>query len=254
MTKILVTNDDGIHSAGIKALAEALEELGDVVVVAPAHEMSAASHSLTLMRPLRIEKIDERHYSVDGTPTDCITLAMSHILKDDLPSLVVSGINKGGNLGDDVTYSGTVAGALEAAIYGLPGIAMSLVQRVNFDFGPAAELARELARRVLGDGLPQGTLLNVNVPPGPVRGVRVTKQGTKIIKPTIIEGTDPRQRKYYWIGEESLTWNEEEGTDYEALRHGLVSITPLRNDMTDYRVLDEIKSRDWDVILESQIK
>ncbi len=254
MTKILVTNDDGIHSAGIKALAEALEELGDVVVVAPAHEMSAASHSLTLMRPLRIDKIDERHYSIDGTPTDCITLAMSHILKDDLPSLVVSGINKGGNLGDDVTYSGTVAGALEAAIYGLPGIAMSLVQRVDFDFGPAAELARELARRVLGDGLPQGTLLNVNVPPGPVRGVRVTKQGTKIIKPTIIEGTDPRQRKYYWIGEESLTWNEEEGTDYEAVRHGLVSITPLRNDMTDYRVLDEIKSRDWDVILESQIK
>jgi 5'-nucleotidase len=254
MTKILVTNDDGIHSAGIKALAEALEELGDVVVVAPAHEMSAASHSLTLMRPLRIDKIDERHYSVDGTPTDCITLAMSHILKDDPPALVVSGINKGGNLGDDVTYSGTVAGALEAAIYGLPGIAMSLVQRVNFDFAPAAELARELARRVLGDGLPQGTLLNVNVPPGPVRGVRVTKQGTKIIKPTIIEGTDPRQRKYYWIGEESLTWNEEAGTDYEALRHGLVSITPLRNDMTDYRVLDEIKSRDWDVILESRIK
>ena len=254
MTKILVTNDDGIHSAGIKALAEALEELGDVVVVAPAHEMSAASHSLTLMRPLRIDKIDESHYSVDGTPTDCITLAMSHILKDDLPSLVVSGINKGGNLGDDVTYSGTVAGALEAAIYGLPGIAISLVQRVDFDFGPAAELARELARRVLGDGLPQGTLLNVNVPPGPVRGVRVTKQGTKIIKPTIIEGTDPRQRKYYWIGEESLTWNEEEGTDYEAVRHGLVSITPLRNDMTDYRVLDEIKSRDWDVILESQVK
>ncbi|MGA9768704.1 MAG: 5'/3'-nucleotidase SurE [Blastocatellia bacterium] len=254
MTKILVTNDDGIHSAGIKALAEALEELGDVVVVAPAHEMSAASHSLTLMRPLRIEKIDERHYSVDGTPTDCITLAMSHILKDDLPALVVSGINKGGNLGDDVTYSGTVAGALEAAIYGLPGIAMSLVQRVDFDFGPAAELARELARRVLGDGLPQGTLLNVNVPPGPIRGLRVTKQGTKIIKPTIIEGTDPRQRKYYWIGEESLTWNDEEGTDYDAVRHGLVSITPLRNDMTDYRVLDEIKSRDWDVILESQVK
>ena len=254
MTKILVTNDDGIHSAGIKALAEALEELGDVIVVAPAHEMSAASHSLTLMRPLRIDKIDERHYSVDGTPTDCITLAMSHILKDNPPSLVVSGINKGGNLGDDVTYSGTVAGALEAAIYGLPGIAMSLVQRVDFDFGPAAELARELARRVLGDGLPQGTLLNVNVPPGPVRGVRVTRQGTKIIKPTIIEGTDPRQRKYYWIGEESLTWNEEEGTDYDALRHGLVSITPLRNDMTDYRVLDEIKSRDWDVILESQVK
>lgn len=254
MAKILVTNDDGIHSAGIIALAEALEALGEVIVVAPAHEMSAASHSLTLMRPLRIEQIDDRHYSVDGTPTDCVTLAMSHILKDDLPSLVVSGINKGANLGDDVTYSGTVAGALEAAIYGLPGIALSLVQRVNFDFSYAAEFALKIARRVLGDGLPQGTLLNVNVPPGPVRGVRVTRQGTKIIKPNVIEGTDPRQRKYYWIGEESLTWNEEQGTDYEAVRHGLVSITPLRNDMTDFRVLDEIKSRDWDILVEPQPK
>lgn len=254
MPKILVTNDDGIHSAGIIALAEALEALGDVVVVAPAYEMSAASHSLTLMRPLRIDKIDERHYSVDGTPTDCVTLAMSHILKDNLPNLVVSGINKGGNLGDDVTYSGTVAGALEASIYGLPGIAVSLVQRVDFDFTHAAALARDLAERVLGDGLPQGTLLNVNVPPGTIRGIRVTKQGTKIIKPTIIEGTDPRQRKYYWIGEESLTWNEEEGTDYEALRHGMVSITPLRNDLTDFRVLDEIKSRNWDTFLESKAK
>src|ERR1044072_3120111 len=129
MPKILVTNDDGIHSAGIIALANALEALGDVVVVAPAHEMSAASHSLTLMRPLRIDKIAELDYSVNGTPTNCITLTMSHILKDDLPGLVVSGINKGGNLGDDVTYSGTVAGALEASIYGFAGIAMSLVQR-----------------------------------------------------------------------------------------------------------------------------
>lgn len=250
MPKILVTNDDGIHSAGIIKLAEALEEVGDVTVVAPAHEMSAASHSLTLMRPLRIEKIDDRHYSVDGTPTDCVTLAMNKILKDDLPHLVVSGINKGGNLGDDVSYSGTVAGALEAAIYGLPGIAVSLVQRVDFDFSHSAGLAAQLARRVLNDGLPRGTLLNVNVPPGPIRGMRVTRQGTKIIRPNIIEGTDPRQRKYYWIGEESLTWNEEKGTDYEALRHGLVSITPLRNDLTDYGVLEEIKSRDWDNILE----
>ncbi len=247
MSTILVTNDDGIHSEGIIVLAEALRQVGDVFVVAPAHEMSAASHSLTLMRPLRIEKIDDRHYSIDGTPTDCVTLAMNHILKDRLPQLVVSGINKGGNLGDDVTYSGTVAGALEASIHGLPGIAVSLVQRINFDFSHAAQLAVELARRVLGDGLPKGTLLNVNVPPGPVRGICVTRQGTKIIKPTIIEGTDPRQRKYYWIGEESLTWNEEPGTDYEALRHGLVSITPLRNDLTDYNALSELQSRDWKV-------
>ncbi len=254
MPKILVTNDDGIHSAGIIALAEALETLGEVVVVAPAHEMSAASHSLTLTRPLRIERIDQHHFSVDGTPTDCVTLAMNHLLKDDPPAIVVSGINKGGNLGEDVTYSGTVAGALEASIYGLPGIAVSLVQRTDFDFGPAAEFAAELARRVLGNGLPRGTLLNVNVPPGPIRGVRVTRQGTKNVRPNIIEGTDPRQRKYYWIGEESLAWNEEAGTDYAALGHGLVSITPLRTDMTDYRVLEDFKLRDWDIVLETQSK
>jgi 5'-nucleotidase len=254
MPKILVTNDDGIHSAGIIALAEALQAVADVTVVAPAYEMSAASRSLTLMRPLRIERIDERHYSVDGTPADCVTLAMNRILTDGPPDIVFSGINKGGNLGDDVTYSGTVAGAMEGSIYGIAGVAMSLVQRVDFDFGPAAEFALDIARRLLGEGLPRGTVLNVNVPPGPLRGVRITRQGTKIIKPTIIEGTDPRQRKYYWIGEEALTWNEEDGTDYQAVRHGLVSITPLRNDFTDYRVLDEIKSRDWDVILEAQSK
>jgi 5'-nucleotidase len=224
------------------------------MVVAPAHEMSAASHSLTLTRPLRIERIDDRHFSIDGTPTDCVTLAMNHLLKDGLPDIVVSGINKGGNLGEDVSYSGTVAGALEASIYGLPGIAVSLVQRTNFDFLSAAEFATELARRVLGDGLPRGTLLNVNVPPGPIRGVRVTRQGTKNIRPNIIEGTDPRQRKYYWIGEESLAWNEEVGTDYEALGQGLVSITPLRTDLTDYRVLEEFKLRDWDIVLEAQSK
>ena len=254
MTRILVTNDDGIHSPGIIALAEALETLGEVIVVAPAHEMSAASHSLTLTRPLRIDEIDARHYSVDGTPTDCVTLAMNKILKDHPPDLVVSGINKGGNLGDDVTYSGTVAGALEASIYGLPGIAVSLVQRTNFDFRHAARFAAELTRRVLGDGLPRGTLLNVNVPPGEIRGVRVTRQGNKIIRPNVIEGTDPRQRKYYWIGEESLIWNEEAGTDYEALRQGFVSITPLRTDLTDYNALEEFKSRDWDTVLETQSK
>jgi 5'-nucleotidase len=251
MPRILVTNDDGIHSAGIIALARALGVLGEVVVVAPAHEMSAASHSLTLTRPLRIEEIDDHHFSVDGTPTDCITLAMNHLMKDDLPAVVVSGINKGGNLGEDVTYSGTVAGALEASIYGLPGIAVSLVSRTDFDFSAAAEFATELVRQVLGDGLPLGTLLNVNVPPGPIRGARVTRQGTKNIRPNIIEGTDPRQRKYYWIGEDSLTWNEEAGTDYEALGQGLVSITPLRTDMTDYRLLEEFKLRDWDIILET---
>jgi len=176
---------------------------------------------------------------------------MNIIMSGSPPDIVVSGINKGGNLGDDVTYSGTVAGALEASIYGLPGLAISLVQRTNFDFRPAAEFAAELARKVLSDGLPPGTLLNVNVPPGPIRGVRVTRQGNKIVRPTIIEGTDPRQRKYYWIGEESVTWNDEDGTDYHALRRGLVSMTPLRNDLTDFKVLNEIESRDWNLAVEA---
>ena len=248
MARILVTNDDGVHSEGIIALAEALEAIGDVYVVAPAHEMSAASRSLTLTRPLRIEQVSERRFSIDGTPTDCVTMAMNKILSDKRPDIVFSGINKGGNLGDDVTYSGTVAGALEASMYGLPGVAMSLVQRGEFDFTFAAALAPEIGRRVLRDGLPPGTLLNVNVPPGPVKGVRVTRQGSKIIRPTIVEGVDPRLRRYYWIGEEAVGWNEEGGTDYEAFHAGLVSITPLRNDLTDYRVLEEIRSAGWEEV------
>lgn len=254
MPRILVTNDDGIHSEGIVALADALSELGEVITVAPAHEMSAASHSLTLSRPLRVDRIDNHHYSIDGTPTDCVTLAMNLLLKDNPPDIVVSGVNKGGNLGDDVTYSGTVAGALEASVYGLPGIAVSLVKRVDFDFGPSAQVAALLANRVFSDGLPRGTILNVNVPSGHIRGIRITRQGTKIIKPSIIEGTDPRQRKYYWIGEESVTWNDEEGTDYEALKHGFVSITPLRNDLTDFRVLDEIRSGDWEMAIQTLVR
>src|SRR5882762_2812333 len=155
MPRILVTNDDGIHSAGIIALAEALDPLGEVLVVAPAHEMSAASHSLTLTRPLRIERIDERHYSVDGTPTDCVTLAMNHLLKDELPAIVVSGINKGGNLGDDVTYSGTVAGALEASLLGIPSIAVSLRQtRGDYDFTHAAHAAAVMGEAMLQSPLP----------------------------------------------------------------------------------------------------
>lgn len=246
MTRILVTNDDGIHSQGIIALAKALERIGEVFVVAPSHEMSAASHSLTLTRPLRINQIDDHHFGIDGTPTDCITIAMGHLLKDRRPDIVLSGINYGPNLGDDTTYSGTVAGALEGSIHGLPAIAVSLVARSNFDFEPAAEFSAVLAEKVLAEGLPKGTLLSVNVPRGPVRGARVTRQGIKAISPTVVEGTDPRNRKYYWIGDDNATWDNDEGTDYEAIHDGLVSITPLRNDLTDYRALDELKASGWD--------
>src|SRR5436190_24400864 len=177
MTRILLTNDDGIHSDGLHRVEEALKELGDVYVVAPAAEMSGASHSLTLARPLRIRQLDSRHWAVDGTPTDCVTLALNKILTDEeRPHICVSGINHGGNLGDDATYSGTVAGALEATILGVPGLALSLVARENFDFTEAAAFAVVAARKVLEEGLADGTLLNINLPPGEIKGVKVTRQ------------------------------------------------------------------------------
>ncbi len=242
MTRILLTNDDGIHSEGLAALEHALTPFADVCTVAPASEMSGASHSLTLARPLRIRQLDERHWTVDGTPTDCVTLALNQIFKDEEEpfALCVSGINYGGNLGDDASYSGTVAGALEATILGVPGLAFSLVTRENFDFTEAARFAATIVRRVLRDGLPEGTLLNINMPPGIVRGARVTRQGIKNARPIISEHRDPRGKKYYWIGEEILTGNRVEGTDYFAVEQGFASITPMRSDMTDHRALAEL--------------
>src|ERR687886_682244 len=227
MVRILLTNDDGIHSNGLVKLEEALREVGDVYTVAPAAEMSGASHSLTLARPLRIRQLDERHWSVDGTPTDCITLALNKILSEEQrPHICVSGINHGGNLGDDATYSGTVAGALEATILGVPGLALSLVARDNFDFTEAAAFAVVAVRKVLDEGLPEGTLLNVNVPRGEIKGVRVTRQGIKKARPIITEHIDPRGKPYYWNGEEYFASASEDGTDYAAVEAGCVSVTP----------------------------
>ncbi len=254
MTRILLTNDDGIHSEGIEKVEAALREIGDVYVVAPASEMSGASHSLTLSRPLRIRRIDERHWTVDGTPTDCVTLALNKILTSEShPDICVSGINHGGNLGDDASYSGTVAGALEATILGVPGVALSLVTRENFDFIHAASFAPTIVERVLREGLPEGTLLNINIPPGQIRGVRVTRQGLKNARPVISEHIDPRGKAYYWIGEEILSWNAPEGTDYTAVEQGFVSITPMRSDMTDHRALTALEkwnSMNFDYMLQ----
>ena len=243
MTRILVTNDDGIHSQGLQILEETLSELADVYVVAPAAEMSGASHSLTLSRPLRIRQIDDRHWTVDGTPTDCVTLALHRILnEEELPHLCVSGINHGGNLGDDATYSGTVAGALEATILGVPGIAISLVARDHFDFAEAARFAQVAVKKILAEGLPDGTLLNVNVPPGEIKGVKVTRQGIKNARPVITEHIDPRGKPYFWIGEQYFRSNAEDGTDYHAIEDGYISVTPLKSDMTDHGALPEIGS------------
>jgi 5'-nucleotidase len=243
MTRILLTNDDGIHSAGLIALEHALREVGDVYVVAPASEMSGASHSLTLTRPLRIRQIDERHWTVDGTPTDCVTLALNKIIPAaELPHICCSGINHGGNLGDDATYSGTVAGALEATILGVPGLAFSLVARENFDFTGPASFAVTAVRKVLAEGLPEGTLLNINFPKDEIKGVLVTRQGIKNARPVITEHIDPRGKPYFWIGEEYFVSNSTGGTDYHAIERGYVSVTPLKSDMTDHQTLKTLES------------
>ncbi len=245
--RILITNDDGIHSEGIKALENALAEIGDVYVVAPESEMSGASHSLTLSRPLRIRQIDERHWTVDGTPTDCVTFAINRILSaDQLPHICASGINHGANLGDDATYSGTVAGAMESTILGVPGIAFSLVANRRQDFTEAAKVARELTNKAIKEGLPNGTLLNVNVPKGVPKGIRVTKQGLKNAKPIISEHTDPRGKFYYWIGEERSGFHADEGgSDFEAVDEGFVSVTPMRSDLTNHQAIELLQN--WNV-------
>lgn len=241
MPRILVTNDDGYFSEGIAALAAALAAIGEVIIVAPSSEQSASSHSLTLTRPLRVRQLDERRYNVDGTPTDCVVLALMTILKENRPDLVVSGINHGANLGDDVTYSGTVAGAMEGAIFGIPSIAVSMTQRDERDFTHAAALTARLAQKVLVEGLPSGTLLNVNVPPGEVRGVRWTKQGFKGAQTHIVEGVDPRGKQYYWIGAQIYATQVEPDSDYAAVKEGLVSITPLRVELTDQHALEQLR-------------
>jgi len=241
--RILITNDDGIHSEGIEALESAMNEIGEVYVVAPASEMSGASHSLTLERPLRIRQIDERHWTVDGTPTDCVTLALNRILLDgERPDICVSGINHGANLGDGATYSGRFAGAMEATILGIPGLAFSLVATRTHDFTESARVAIDVTRKALAEGLPEWTLLNVNIPKGTPKGIRVTRQGFKEAKPVISEHTDPRGKLYYWIGEVRAGFRAEGGTDFEAVDEGYVSVTPMRSDLTNHAALEGMKN------------
>jgi 5'/3'-nucleotidase len=233
---ILVCNDDGIRSEGLRALASAVAPLGEVYVVAPDREQSAVSHSLTLHRPLRVEEIGPRQFAVDGTPTDCVNLAVSGILPA-RPGLVLSGINKGANMGDDITYSGTVSAAMEGVLLGIPALAISLVARDHFDFGAAASFAARLAAEVLRRPLAADTLLNVNVPAltrEQMTGYRITRQGKRRYGQAMVEKTDPRGKKYYWIGGDELGFVHEPGTDYAAILEGAVSITPVHLDLTHY--------------------
>ena len=245
---ILVCNDDGYRSEGILALAEALRALGTVYVVAPDRERNAAGHSLTLSHPLRVEKVGTRAYAVDGTPTDCVNLAVNGILRGKKIALVASGINKGANMGDDITYSGTVAGAMEGTLLGIPSIAVSLASRNHFRFEASAKFTHEVARKVLRHKIPKDTLLNINlpnVPPEEIRGVRVTRQGKRIYGDAIVEKRDPRGRKYYWIGGDSLEREDIPGSDLEAVEEGYISVTPLHLDMTDYASLRAIRRWKW---------
>jgi len=242
MLRILVTNDDGYRSTGIQALASALGELGEVTTVAPTTEASAIGHALTLRRPLRLEAIGDRMFAVDGTPTDCVNVAVTHVFHG-LPDLVVSGINKGWNLGDDVTYSGTVAGALEGALLGIPSIGVSLRQtRGEYDFTHAARAAAVMAGAMLRQPLPGRTFLNINVPKGEPKGYRVTVQAKRNHVTSVAVRHDPKGHPYYWIEEGQNEWEPHDRSDYQAVRDGYVSVTPLHPDLTAHGVLAAVEA------------
>ena len=248
--RILVTNDDGVHSQGLRILARRLKTLGEVYIVAPDRERNAASHALTLHKPLRVEMLGNGIYGVNGTPTDCVNLGASTLL-DRRPDLVVSGINKGGNLGDDVTYSGTVSAAIEGTLLGIPSFAVSQLNDGEFHFDTAAEFAVRLARLIGKEGLPKDTLLNVNVPNLPIsgiRGVKVTSLGKRIYdQSNIVTKTDPRGRAYYWIGLNETSWEDRKDTDYLAICEEKISVTPVHLDLTNYAVLERL--RGWEPLL-----
>lgn len=242
MRTILVTNDDGVESEGLQALARALEHVGRVVVCAPLGEASAIGHALTLARPLRLHTVRPDVYAVDGTPADCVNVAVAHVLQGQVPDLVVSGINKGWNVGDDVTYSGTVGGALEGVLLGVPAVAVSMQRGPVFDFTHAARAGAHVASEVLAHGLPPRVLLNVNVPQGTPVGWVATTQAARTHTTSVLRRDDPWGRPYYWIDEGRVEWVPGDGTDYEAVRGGRISVTPLHADLTAHAALPAVTS------------
>jgi 5'-nucleotidase len=248
---ILVTNDDGVHAAGLAALASALDELGDVYVVAPDREQSAVGHALTLHRPLRVISVGERRFSVNGTPSDCVNLAVLGLLPE-RPVLVAAGINHGSNLGDDVTYSGTVSAAMEGTLLGVPSMAVSQTDPETAGLEGAQAVAKLVASRVLVEGLPSKTLLNINVPAGPLAGVRMTRLGHRVYQEKVVRETDPRGLPYYWIGAGPPVWTEDEASDIAAVHRGMASVTPLHLDLTHHGALQRMA--EWDGALTALLK
>jgi 5'-nucleotidase len=249
--RILVSNDDGVEAPGLRALAEALLELGEVVICAPDREQSATSRSISLHRPLRIEQLppwgpagEIERWSVDGTPTDAVYLGLNHVLKDRRPGLVASGINRGPNLANDVHYSGTVAAAMEGCVGGLPSFAISLTR--SRDYAHAARFAARLAHQIGAHGLPTGTLLNVNVPAGEPKGAQITRIGKRSYLASVVEKLDPRGRAYYWIGGDEQAHEDVPGSDCNAVfDRRLISVTPLHLDLTAHALVEELGS--WDL-------
>ncbi len=245
---ILLTNDDGIHAQGLEAIRATLKSVGRVVVIAPDREQSATSHALTLENPLRVKEVEKDVFSVDGTPTDCVLLAFKGLLPE-RPALVVAGINHGPNMGEDVSYSGTVAAAIEGTLQGAPSIAISVAGKPPYDFRAACSFTLKLVRAVLEKGLDPDTLVNVNVPKlrtARAKGVRVTKLGKRVYKDLIVRKVDPRGRSYYWIGGGDPSWlSSADNTDFNAVRSGMISVTPLHLDLTDYKKMVDMES--WDL-------
>jgi len=249
MPIILVTNDDGVHSQGLISLFRSMQKLGDAYIIAPDRERSAVSHALTMHRPLKVEELRKHVYSINGTPTDCVTIGVNKILPEK-PVFIVSGINKGANLGDDITYSGTVSAAIEATIMGIPAFAVSLVSLEKTfsasSFTAASKISLKIGEYILEHSLPYDTLLNVNVPnvnTKGIKGMKLTRQGKRIYDDSIQETFDPHGEKHYWIGGGKPYWEHGEDTDIQAVQDNYVSVTPIHLDLTNYDALKFLKKR-----------
>lgn len=245
--EILITNDDGIHAEGLKALRKELSKIGNVAVVVPDREKSAVSHSITLHHPIRVTRVDSSTMVIDGTPTDCVNLAMYGLVKKS-PDVIVSGINRGANLGDDVTYSGTVAASVEASIFGVSSFAISVTSSRNVKYETAARFAAMLVETLIKNPLPKRTFLNVNVPnvdSSSIRGVMVTRQGKSVYNDRFIKRKDPRGNPYFWIGGDKPGYEKITGSDYDAIEKNMISVTPLKLDLTNSEYLTKI--RKWDL-------
>ena len=248
--KILLTNDDGIYSEGIQVLKKQLEKIAEVIIIAPDRERSTIGHAMTLRKPLRINEVningDSLGYSIDGTPVDCIIMGLLEIMKNSKPDMVVSGINRGPNLGDDIIYSGTVSAAIEGAMRNVPSIAVSIVAYENFKFKSAALITENIVSHLMKDSLPSNLILNINVPNidyDKIEGIAVTRHGKRVYQDKIKKIYDPQGTTHYWLGGDLPEGKIEPDTDFEAIYHHKVSITPLSLDLTNYHNMPEVK--DW---------